>query len=108
MVPRPTRTTRTDTPFPITTLFRSVEEAGCPTAKLTQLHLDLTPDMYPDTATGQIAYDRGATFLRTIEQAVGREKWDAYLEAYFDRHAFQPQTSEIGRASCRDRVCQYV
>src|SRR3546814_7132673 len=49
--------------------------------------------MDPDTATGQIAYDKGATFLRTIEQAVGREKWDAYLKAYFDRHAFQPQTS---------------
>src|SRR3546814_5878619 len=64
-----------------------------PTSKLTQLHLDLTPDMDPDTATGQIAYDKGATFLRTIDQAVGREKWDAYLKAYFDRHAFQPQTS---------------
>jgi leukotriene-A4 hydrolase len=24
---------------------------------------------------------------------VGRERWDAYLKAYFDRHAFQPQTS---------------
>src|SRR3546814_13846650 len=48
MIPRPPRSTRTDTPFPYTTLFRS---------------------------------------------AVGREKWDAYLKAYFDRHAFQPQTS---------------
>ncbi len=72
---------------------QAVDEAGGPTSKLTQLHLDLTPDMDPDTATGQIAYDKGATFLRTIEQAVGREQWDAYLRAYFDRHAFQPQTS---------------
>jgi leukotriene-A4 hydrolase len=49
--------------------------------------------MDPDTATGQIAYDKGATFLRTIEKAVGREAWDAYLKDYFDRHAFEPQTS---------------
>jgi hypothetical protein len=24
---------------------------------------------------------------------VGRARWDAYLKSYFDRHAFQPQTS---------------
>src|SRR3546814_1232610 len=57
-----------------TDMEQAVDEAGGPTSKLTQLHLDLTPDMDPDTATGQIAYDKGATFLRTIEQAVGREK----------------------------------
>src|SRR3546814_2627796 len=81
-----------------TDMEQAVDEAGGPTSKLTQLHLDLTPDMDPDTATGQIAYDKGATFLRTIEQAVGREKWDAYLKAYFDRHAFQrskEHTSEL-------------
>ncbi|HVI99711.1 MAG TPA: M1 family metallopeptidase [Sphingomonas sp.] len=76
-----------------TDLEEAVKDAGGPESKLTQLHLNLTPDMDPDTATGQIAYDKGATFLRTIERAVGREKWDAYLKAYFDRHAFQPQTS---------------
>src|SRR3546814_12208968 len=76
-----------------TDMEQAVDEAGGPTSKLTQLHLDLTPDMDPDNATGQIAYDKGATFMRTIEQAVGREKWDAYLKAYFDCHAFKPQTS---------------
>lgn len=42
---------------------------------------------------GSLAYGKGSTFLRTIEQAVGRERWDAYLRSYFDRHAFQPQTT---------------
>jgi aminopeptidase N len=42
---------------------------------------------------GELAYNKGATFLRTIEHAVGRERWDAYLRSYFDRHAFQPQTT---------------
>jgi leukotriene-A4 hydrolase len=40
-----------------------------------------------------IVYDKGATFLRTIERIVGRERFDAYLRSYFDRHAFQPMTS---------------
>jgi spore cortex formation protein SpoVR/YcgB (stage V sporulation) len=40
-----------------------------------------------------IVYDKGATFLRTIERTVGRERFDAYLRSYFDRHAFQPMTS---------------
>lgn len=42
---------------------------------------------------GQLAYNKGSTFLRTIEQTVGRERWDAYLRSYFDRFAFQPQTT---------------
>jgi aminopeptidase N len=40
-----------------------------------------------------IVYDKGADFLRTIERTVGRERFDAYLRSYFDRHAFQPMTS---------------
>jgi leukotriene-A4 hydrolase len=56
-------------------------------AEQTRLHGDVS-GMY-----GQLDYDKGATFLRTIEQAVGRARWDAYLRSYFDRHAFQPQTT---------------
>jgi len=41
-----------------------------------------------------ITYDKGATFLRTIERTVGRPAFDAYLRGYFDRHAFQPMTSQ--------------
>jgi len=47
----------------------------------------------PEEETGELAYNKGATFLRTIEVAVGRPRWDAYLRSYFDRHAFQPQTT---------------
>ena len=43
--------------------------------------------------SGELAYNKGAIFLRTIEHAVGRKRWDAYLRSYFDRHAFQPQTT---------------
>jgi leukotriene-A4 hydrolase len=47
----------------------------------------------PDAGSSGIVYDKGAVFLRTLERIVGRERWDAYLRSYFDRHAFQPMTS---------------
>ncbi|QYJ07723.1 M1 family metallopeptidase [Qipengyuania flava] len=42
-----------------------------------------------------IAYDKGAFFLRTVERTVGRERFDAWLQQWFDNHAFQPATSEM-------------
>ncbi|MFL5382600.1 MAG: M1 family metallopeptidase [Longimicrobiaceae bacterium] len=71
----------------------AVTELGGPTGPDTRLHIDLA-GRDPDEGTTNIAYEKGAAFLRTIEQAVGRERWDAYLRSYFDRHAFQPMTTE--------------
>jgi aminopeptidase N len=56
----------------------------------TALHHDFDD---PDGTNAGIIYDKGAIFLRTIEHIVGRPRWDAYLRAYFDRHAFEPMTS---------------
>ena len=42
-----------------------------------------------------IAYDKGHFFLRTVERAVGRERFDAWLRQWFDNHAFQPATSQM-------------
>ncbi len=47
----------------------------------------------PDASSSGIVYDKGSIFLRTIERTVGRERFDAWLRAYFDRYAFQPMTS---------------
>jgi len=58
----------------------------------TQLHLG-PKEGVPDGGSSGIIYDKGAIFLRTLEKIIGREKWDAYLRSYFDRHAFQPMTS---------------
>ena len=68
---------------------RSLEDLRA-TPNETRLH---NPDGNPDADTGGIVYDKGALFLRTIEQIVGRERFDAWLRSYFDRHAFQPMTS---------------
>ena len=58
----------------------------------TRLRIDLA-GRNPDDGMTDIPYEKGSTFLRTIESAVGRERWDTWLRGYFDRHAFQPQTS---------------
>jgi aminopeptidase N len=69
-----------------------VAAGGGPAAPDTRLHLDLS-GRDPDAGMTNIAYEKGAAFLRTMEQAVGRERWDAYLRAYFDRNAFKPMTT---------------
>lgn len=48
----------------------------------------------PDDGMTDIAYEKGFSLLRTIEQAVGRERWDAFLKAYFDSNAFGTMTTE--------------
>ena len=35
-----------------------------------------------------IPYEKGSLLLRLVEQSVGRERFDAFLRGYFDRHAF--------------------
>ena len=68
-------------------LLRSIEEAGGMSAPETRLR------GADGEESGQIDYIKGAIFLRTLEHIVGREAWDAYLTSYFDRFAFQPQTT---------------
>ena len=36
-----------------------------------------------------VPYEKGSLLLRLIEQATGRERFDAFLRAYFDGHAFR-------------------
>ncbi len=47
----------------------------------------------PDEDTSEIAYEKGALFLRTLEEAYGRKPFDAFLRSYFHRHAFQTVTT---------------
>jgi aminopeptidase N len=48
----------------------------------------------PDEAATPVAYEKGAAFLRMVEHAVGRERFDAWLVSYFNRHAFTSLTTE--------------
>ncbi len=75
------------------TLQEEVEDLGGAEGSDTRLHIDLS-GRDPDEGMTNIPYEKGAALLRTIEAAVGRERWDAYLRSYFERHAFQPMTTE--------------
>ena len=48
-----------------------------------------------ESAGSAIIYNKGAAFLRTVENAVGRERFDRWLRQWFDKHAFQPATSAM-------------
>lgn len=58
-----------------------------------KLKLDLA-GRDPDDGMTAIAYVKGALFLKTIEAAVGREKFDVFVDQYFNEHAFQTITTE--------------
>src|SRR3546814_14223921 len=112
---RPPRSTRTDTLFPYTTLFRSDGVLHAEGVALTSLAQDL--------GTPTFVYSRNALrdAWHTYRHAMGkREVLVCYgmkansnlavlnefknLGAGFDIVS----GGEIGRASCRERVCQYV
>ena len=48
----------------------------------------------PDDGLSDIPYEKGYALLQTIEAAVGREKFDAFITSYFKAHAFQSITTE--------------
>ncbi len=48
----------------------------------------------PDEGMTDIAYEKGALFMKTIELAAGRERFDKFLKGYFESHAFQSITTE--------------
>jgi len=89
----------------IDALNAAVKENGGPTGPDTALHFNLN-GRHPDDGSTDIAYEKGAAFLRMIEATVGRERFDAYLKGWFDRHAFQPVTSSIFLADIRHNLVQ--
>ncbi|WP_431470881.1 M1 family metallopeptidase [Sphingosinithalassobacter sp. LHW66-3] len=81
-------------------LERDIAAAGGADAPTTRLHGE------PGATFGQLDYFKGSVFLRTIENIVGRERFDAYLRGYFDRHAFQPQTTAGFLADIRGHLIE--
>ncbi|HYH44350.1 MAG TPA: M1 family aminopeptidase, partial [Thermoanaerobaculia bacterium] len=73
-------------------LADTVEELGAGTAD-THLRLALA-GRDPDDGMTDIAYEKGALLLRTLEEAVGREAWDRFVRGWFESHAFQSATTD--------------
>src|SRR5690606_17573842 len=47
----------------------------------------------PDDGVGPVAYEKGFLFLKTLEAAAGRERFDAFLRDYFEANAFRTMTT---------------
>ena len=56
------------------------------------LHVDLA-GRNPDDGMTAVPYDKGAAFLRRLEEVIGRAEFDAFLRSWFDAHAFQSVTT---------------
>lgn len=73
-------------------LKATVDEMGS-TNPDTRLKVDFT-NRDPDEGVSDIAYEKGYFFLKNIENAVGRERFDTFLKAYFDKYAFKSMTND--------------
>src|SRR3546814_16886928 len=106
MIRRPPRSTRTDTLFPYTTLFRSKDKFGAEVGE----DLGLT-ELPAIEAAGVIwgALTPGATF--DINDWLGDMRAELEILELSGLHLFEQRLlpgPEIGRASCRERVGQSV
>src|SRR3546814_18308045 len=108
MIRRPPRSTRTDTLFPYTTLFRSVFHARLLPGDLA-LGVDLIADLVraPRLDADELEREK-AVVLQELGEA--RDTPDDIIFDHLQLAAFPAQAlgRQIGRASCRERVCQYV
>jgi leukotriene-A4 hydrolase len=84
-------------------LDAAVKEVGGPQSPDSRLHLDLS-GRDPDAGLTDIAYEKGAAFLQTVESVVGRERLDRFLRDYFDHFAFQPMSSERMVAYMKEKL----
>src|SRR3546814_11395499 len=98
MIRRPPRSTRTDTLFPYTTLFRSnadfrhvLKPSLCPCFMAV---MEDIRNIVVLTGAGISAESGIATFRGP--------------DGLWEGHSVEDVCTQIGRASCRERVCQYV
>ena len=67
----------------------------------TRLALEISPDRDPEDVPGNAAYEKGALFLRTLEEAFGRDVFDAFVRRRFERLAFSSTDSVTFEADVR-------
>src|SRR3546814_16188669 len=111
MIRRPPRSTRTDTLFPYTTLFRSLDNR----AQARKINATgLTVPVHPDRKCppNQILFRHEAPkapVLAIIAIITHHEivpRWYLELAVTAGTVVTMQQQVQIGRASCRERVCQ--
>ncbi len=58
----------------------------------------------PDDGMTSVAYVKGAFFLKTLEEKVGREKFDEFVKGYFKKFQFKTLTTEIFEKYLEDNL----
>src|SRR3546814_12719073 len=119
MIRRPPRSTRTDTLFPYTTLFRSTSKFD-ETVEVA-INLGVDPRHADQMVRGVVTLPKGTgktvrvgVFAKGAKADEAREAGADVVGAEDLMEIIQGGTIdfdrciEIGRASCRERVCQYV
>src|SRR3546814_12223149 len=101
MIRRPPRSTRTDTLFPYTTLFRSGDEVGRQRQGRCGLRYELSGWGSSDSRCRR-RHDGAFCGQRWIAECHGIIAVWLQCHDRSDEHY-----REIGRAACRERVCQY-
>src|SRR3546814_15750212 len=122
MIRRPPRSTRTDTLFPYTTLFRSDAGRGAAVADFAGRHAYAGPCTaqhptfgwrHADDGQGQREDCAMSGAARSLKQLlagydVPAPDFDVTGVELDSRRVSPGDLFQIGRASCRERVCQYV
>ncbi len=67
------------------------------------LHLDLS-GRDPDDGVTRVPYEKGALFLKALEEKTGRDRLTTFLRNYFDHFAFQSITTGEFERFLRERL----
>jgi leukotriene-A4 hydrolase len=67
------------------------------------LHIDLK-GRDPDDGATTVPYEKAYLFLLHLERTFGRQQFDNYLQAYFDRYTFQSITTETAVAFLKETL----
>src|SRR3546814_14611002 len=97
MLRRPPRSTRTDTLFPYTTLFRSMNAGDRDNAEAKVAHVAPADTLTPA--------DRYQELFVEVQMSCVFDDSKTFVDCAPRR---DPEQIQIGRASCRERVWQYV
>src|SRR3546814_17757198 len=106
MIRRPPRSTRTDTLFPYTTLFRSpripkdLEKHNC-------IGIQQGDEAY---GVWRLTTEQGGertTEVVRVHGTLSTNDGETAVNWALDGHGILMRAESIGRASCRERVCQY-
>src|SRR3546814_21115771 len=108
MIRRPPRSTRTDTLFPYTTLFRSAFAVGARDVEGAREVVLRVAEAGAEFGDAVEAKDVAARRQRGKAVELGLDGGVAGMGVVGHGDSAFDSPSPIGRASCRERVCQYV